>query len=681
MAEPRLVPVDHDPFADVPQDTGSGPLVVTVAPNRREPKLVPVDHDPFAQAAPANEPTSRLSSAWQGAIQGITGNFGDEIAGGINAGIDYLTGQAPEGIGAAYERRRDDARRQIEEAQRANPGTFLAGQIGGSLVPGVAATKLVTAPALGARMLQGAGVGAALGGIAGAGEGTDAESRRDAAIQGAKLGGAFGAGGEALASGAGAAVRSFLGARGKPNPQAISEAAEFGIPLSRGQASGDITQQAFEEAARNNARGIPATRQMQAFDARQAEAIANAQQGISRGLGGQPMPAPAMGEAVSGAVRNQAQGLKQASTAAYNSAAAKNATIGLDEVKNLAGRVASDLEAAGIVVNPNYGTYGGTTNAMNILRRVSGFEGAPDGAVAQSLSGLDQARKSLSQVRPTNAEDMRALVTIRKSFDKWLDDAIDQKLFSGDATAIDDLKKGRELWSQYKGLTKAKPGDDASALIVKMQRDGITGEEVANWLLGTAGAQQAGRSARVASELRRILKPNSPEWEALRQAAWTKAIEPARGTGNQAMANSIVDFTNRQGAPLAKVLFTPQEIGQMQRLAYVMRRTVPDPKATNPSKSGYEVARMLGSNAGLGIAGTAAGVATAWQTGDPKYLALAALPLLRNVGSLSKGAAATKAVPGPVSRAISGTAGALTRGGGMAAGGVLPSLIGGPSQR
>ena len=33
------------------------------------------------------------------------------------------------------------------------------------------------------------------------------------------------------------------------------------------------------------------------------------------------------------------------------------------------------------------------------------------------------------------------------------DDAVDKKLFSGDPTAIDDLKQARALWERYKGLT------------------------------------------------------------------------------------------------------------------------------------------------------------------------------------------------------------------------------------
>jgi hypothetical protein len=54
----------------------------------------------------------------------------------------------------------------------------------------------------------------------------------------------------------------------------------------------------------------------------------------------------------------------------------------------------------------------------------------------------------------------------------------------------------------------------------------------------------------------------------------------------------------------------------MRRFANVLKRTVPDPKATNPSKTGYEVSRMvqhtwqaLASTLGFATGGPAGGVA------------------------------------------------------------------------
>ena len=75
MAQPRLTPVDFDPFASAPPpsvDSGSGPLVVNVRPNQRSaPELTftPVDHDPFA-AGPGGDRAAPSGFASRAAREG-----------------------------------------------------------------------------------------------------------------------------------------------------------------------------------------------------------------------------------------------------------------------------------------------------------------------------------------------------------------------------------------------------------------------------------------------------------------------------------------------------------------------------------------------------------------------------------------------------------------------------------
>lgn len=587
---------------------------------------------------------SMLRSAATGAAQGLTFNLLDEATSGINAAIDYATGQAPDGIGAAYDRRLGAARRHDRDAQAVNPGSYLAGNVAGTLVPAVAGSAAVSSPNLLARTVQGAAVGGATGGVAGFGAGEGSADRLSQAQTGATIGAIAGGVAEPVMALGGAAVRRvFGGAKAPAGTEAIvSQADEFSIPLSRGQATGDITQQAWEEAARNNARGPLAGNVVRGFDEKQTEAIQAARGTIAERLGGEaPETLAQGGDAVALGLRNRAEALRRGADAAYEAAANKNATIAIDEVGQLGQRVLRTLADEGINLD-TYGNYPGAQSAMNLLRRVSGFEGAPaDGAVvAQSLQGLEQARKALLKVKPANAEDYRAIRAIRDSFDGWLDEAIDQKLFSGDASALDDLKQARGLWSQYKGLTNGKKGD-ALPIIAKMMEEGRTGEEVANWLLGASSAGQAGRAARVAVEIKKALGADSQEWQILRQMAWQKATNPTRGTGNQALSKSVAEFTSN---PLARQLFTPEEIGQMRRFAAVVGRTVADPKATNRGQSGYEIMRSLGGIGGqLGLG--AAGAGGAYATGDPRFLALAAVPLFKNASALSKGVAATRALP------------------------------------
>ncbi len=126
-------------------------------------------------------------SALRGAAQGASLGFADELAGGGEALLDKLRG-AHEALGELYLKHRDESRRAYKAAEEANPGTYMAGQIGGGLataaIPGLGAGGLVA---------QGLKMGA-LGAVAGAGASEAQDARelvKDAAVSGL-VGGATG---------------------------------------------------------------------------------------------------------------------------------------------------------------------------------------------------------------------------------------------------------------------------------------------------------------------------------------------------------------------------------------------------------------------------------------------------------------------------------------------------------
>ncbi len=126
-------------------------------------------------------------SALRGAAQGASLGFADELAGGGEALLDKLRG-AHEALGELYLKHRDESRAKYKAAEEANPGTYMAGQIGGGLataaIPGLGAGGLVA---------QGLKMGA-LGAVAGAGASEAQDARelvKDAAVSGL-VGGATG---------------------------------------------------------------------------------------------------------------------------------------------------------------------------------------------------------------------------------------------------------------------------------------------------------------------------------------------------------------------------------------------------------------------------------------------------------------------------------------------------------
>jgi hypothetical protein len=659
-------------------------------------------------SAPTTEPSARITvggprqeigpgrALVEGAASGLTGNFIDELAGaqrasgvpkampmlpgplaGIPAALGfgrYLGEQAAGKPGAgtqAYEQGRDERRAVQKAAQEQQPGMYMTGDIGGAIAGSIGPAGLIRGATLPMRMLQSVPINAAIGALSGAGGGETAAQRGSGAAIGGAIGGVAGPVGEAGATAIGKGIQRYLGATTQPapgvNPAArIADADALGVPLTRGQASGNIGQQSYEEAARHYARGPLAGRALQGFDDTQRKALTEAQQGVARQLGGVAAPIEDTGAAVQGALKAKASGLRSASDAAYKSAADKDAWIDASAVEVLGKRVAERVTSKGVSLDTP-GNFPGSQSAMNILKRVSGFDGAPPvkgtkqtntivsgpgyhiaddveipGRIAaQSLNGIEQARQALIATKPANAADAMVLKEIKNAFDEWLDDAVNAKLFSGDPSAVEDLKKARALWSHYKGLTK--PGkSDTSQLISKIATQEKTGNEVANWLLGTAGAQQAGLASRAAALIKREIGGQSDEWLALRQAALTKVFNPPKGQGGpQALAASIDNFVDGQGAPLARVLLDAPTLDQLRKLSRVVKYTIPDPKATNPSKSGYAVAKLLGAG---GLSGTGA-LSYYLSGGDPKYAALAALPLLKGGANLSKAFSATRAAP------------------------------------
>lgn len=153
----------------------------------------------------------------EGAVQGATANFGDELAGVQEAsGLpSYVGSYARTPIGAArlayeaiagrgsatsaYEAGRDRARQLLAAAEKQHPVLSAVGQIAGAVALPVGGG--LGAAGLGARMLRGAAVGAGYGAASGAGEGEGATDRVSRAVTGAALGGAVGGAVPAVAGG------------------------------------------------------------------------------------------------------------------------------------------------------------------------------------------------------------------------------------------------------------------------------------------------------------------------------------------------------------------------------------------------------------------------------------------------------------------------------------------------
>lgn len=175
----------------------------------------------------AAEGPSMGRSAALGAAQGLTLGFADELAGMGRAVAKSFAGAFTPGVDDDVSDVRIDreaterARAAFNEAEEANPGSFLAGEIAGavgsSMLPAGAAIKagaLTAAPKsligrTAAGMGGGAAIGAADGAVRGAGEAEEG-SRLEGAKEGAAVGGLVGAGAGLVAPLVGEGVRNVV---------------------------------------------------------------------------------------------------------------------------------------------------------------------------------------------------------------------------------------------------------------------------------------------------------------------------------------------------------------------------------------------------------------------------------------------------------------------------------------
>lgn len=180
-------------------------------PDAQAPRTLEDEFDAEADAS-----VGGLESVLEGAKQGLTLGLGDEMGALLEAGLLKASGD-PRSMSEQYRLARELNRREMKEAQRANPAEFIAGEVGGGLLlPGGAAKGAGTAAkalTTGQKFGQAAKMGAGLG--AGYGAGTSEADLLEGDVGGFALDTAIGAGAGVLGGVAGEGMGQAAGYLGR----------------------------------------------------------------------------------------------------------------------------------------------------------------------------------------------------------------------------------------------------------------------------------------------------------------------------------------------------------------------------------------------------------------------------------------------------------------------------------
>lgn len=568
---------------------------------------------------------SDIDAAVRGAADVLTFGTIDELAAMLSSAT---------GIGGEkddYEQNLSRQRAIDRYDEENNPWARTAGQVAGG-VAGAIATPGAILPSTRAvtntgAVLAGAGEGAVAGGLYGIGSSEQAGLARlqDAPAQ-AAVGAGFGAAGALaapLVRRAGTAITNRL-TGGAPPPDPT------GIPLTRGQATGDIPTQQIEQEMLANTRGPGAQSVMQGFLERQRQSVEDAARRIGQEVGGAPMDASPteLGEQVLHGIRGAATRSRREIDAAYNAARGAQAVAPVDVATRapLVIRQALETVDSPLVIEPKttpvanqmlseldeFGRLGGVlTNRAQATMR-----GPNDDIVGVTLDGIEAMRSRLSAgVNTAEGSDRRAASLLLRAYDDYIEQAGEAGLLQGDDEGLALWQKARQMRAQHGRRFESNPrqaDNDAGKVMEKWISKAATGDEVVRDLVGISRVGEKGVSTRLARRLQNVLPPE--DMARVRQLAWQKLITNDQDEilSPERLVSNLGRALDGRAQGYIGTLFTEEQRAAMRTLRNRVARTRYDPQALNNPKSGFTMARAM--QGVMRVMGPAGGAVLGQQT-------------------------------------------------------------------
>lgn len=382
----------------------------------------------------------------------------------------------------------------------------------------------------------------------------------------------------------------------------VAQSQRFGLPLTRGQATGDFTQLAGEESLRG--RADAAGDIMRQFDQRQNERAIDITREIQEEMGGAgtALTREAEGGARIGSeVRRQADELNLAIDDAFENARGANATLSREGLDRLADIPNVLRDQDDVLIDANLTP--ATSKAVDELGSLSS-----ENVNAQTINDLERYRRRLNQLQGAaqNNTDRRGVTLIKRRFDQYLDDAFDNALFEGDDEALDLLKKARGLRSEYgrrfqegsgrtkSGRKKADPGGKAVESIVE---NNATDEGVVNMLFGRAKLFNSEDAVKSIRALRRATENADEVNNTLKQLTFRRISGQAIDNGKFSPKKFIKAFDRMEqdNPAVVREIFSKDEWESIREFRNASERMIQPEASRNPSGTANALRRMLGS--------------------------------------------------------------------------------------
>ncbi len=385
-----------------------------------------------------------------------------------------------------------------------------------------------------------------------------------------------------------------------------AQAEKFGVRMSLGDITQNVTRQGEEDLALKGAYGQQAEVIAKTFRDAQQQDIKGAVGKVTKAIGGdEAIPNESVvAESITGKLKSLAQKDKNTASQAYDAVSIDSTTrkTNLADLPKALNKALEekyvDIEAApavsrrlkeldAIVKSKSKKEPTGLLDAEgNPVFRTS----VKDGDV--SFATLENYRKRLNASLRDSSDkaEIRGLKILQNTYDNYVDGIIDRGLIDGDEKVIKQLQTARGLWKDYR---QKYYGADGKAIIGKIVDGAYTEEEVVRMLVGSGKAGSQKGASRAVNKLKSTLGDDSDEFNALKRTQFgrllgvnTRSIlegDLSTPISGKIFAKNYDDFikTNKS---LAESLFKPDELKLMADMAKVTAQaTTRQPGAVNYS--------------------------------------------------------------------------------------------------
>ena len=379
------------------------------------------------------------------------------------------------------------------------------------------------------------------------------------------------------------------------------------VPLSRGDMSRDVSQQAAEDAMLKGARGESAKDTMLSFRQRQQEALRGNLSGAQESIGGQGIThsGEGMGRAQN-KIASLRDTMKAEVKAAYDAAQGSGTKIATEGVKQAHAHLKESIKTWNPRTAPQ--AYGMVKDFGDSVAKKSGY--TVSGVKIDALENwLQQVNKLARSADPVEAG---AAKTLASNYNQFFETMLDEALVRGEPAAIQAYRTARTLRRQMakefesdKLIAKIIEKEGGTATLKLTQEEALNVIFTANTLGGKVGSVSA------LQKMRSLLGVNSPEWAALKEEGFMKLISSqAKGGSRGVDMNRIisgdklataVDSSFSANKSLWTTLFTASDQALIQKIKRVaLQATNRVPGSVNHSGSATEIIRHMNGLLGPG---------------------------------------------------------------------------------